>query len=210
MKKKSVFFASRAGSASVLQDRRATGRLSVARVTTLLVALALVLASCSWPWSGASQTDEPAQPEIIVDFRTLPYEVLRTPEGTVAHEVAIVAQDAEEMARQWQLFRFPDEPPDVDFDTQVVLFAGFTESSTCPYRHDDVVIDAAERRVSFIAERAYEVGAACTADGRPRTLGLTIDRSLLPEGVFQVEPPLYDERGGPPPNVTVDPVATSP
>lgn len=170
----------RAGSAAVV-NRRAFRRLSVARVPVLLVAVALVLLGCDEPAPrrSAPQTPEPAEAEVVVDEATLPVDE--------AYEFAAVAPEPEELTRQWRRFRLTGDPPDVDFDTQVVIFVGFGESGSCPYEHGGVEIDAVEKRVSFID--GADGAAACTDDYNPRTLGLTIDRTLLPDGVFQVQPP---------------------
>ena len=162
-----------------------------------LVAVALVLLGCGEPEprGNAPQTPEPAEAEVVADEATLPIEE--------AYEFAAVAPEPEELARQWRRFRLTGDHPDVDFDTQVVIFVGFGESGSCPYEHGGVEIDAAEKRVSFID--GADGATACTDDYNPRTLGLTMDRNSLPDGVFQVQPP-----NGAAVSVAAEPVETPP
>jgi hypothetical protein len=152
-------------------------------VPTFLLLLSLGLVGCGEPSSGRTAPQptslEPADAQVVVDEPTLPAEE--------AYEFTALAPNASELARQWRRFRLSGHPVEVDFDTHVVLLVGFGESGSCPYRYGGVEID---RAAGLVALMDRNQGArVCTQDYNARTIGLTIDRSLLPDGVFQVEPP---------------------
>lgn len=80
----------------------------------------------------------------------------------------------------WHRFRLAGQPPDVDLDRSSLLFAGFGESGTCPARFDGIEVEGDEVRLLM----GSEGGPLCTADYRPRTFVVAVDRDTLPSGAF--------------------------
>lgn len=118
-------------------------------------------------------------PEVLIDQPHIP--------SDDAFEFAAIAPDPDELTRQWERFRLEGAPPTIDFLNNVMLFVGFGESGSCPYRYDGLLWEPDKRRLTFI--NGFDYPADCTSDYNARTLGVAVNRNNLPTGVFGVRPP---------------------
>lgn len=80
----------------------------------------------------------------------------------------------------WASFRLDGEPPSVD--GQAVVLAATGESSSCPSRLTDAVVNGDTLRLSIVDEPAIASppdNYGCTADFNPITFVLRADRGLV-------------------------------
>ena len=104
---------------------------------------------------------------------------------TEADEHIGVATTIDQRDAQWARFRLTGSAPSVDFADRVVLFIGFGESGSCPYVFDGIEVDDQTLRL-LDAQAQVE----CTDDYNGRTVVLSIDHEVLPDGFITVDMPV--------------------
>jgi hypothetical protein len=113
-----------------------------------------------------------------------------------------VATDAEQYAELWSLSALEGSAPDVDFETEIVVWFGAVYGSSCPIRLDDVVIDT--DRTLLYGDFVFPGNpAVCTSDARPHSYVVAIERSALPAGPFSIQLDGEDPPRGAPEERTV-------
>ncbi len=143
--------------------------------TFMLIALVLATFGCAAASSGGVG--------VLADQKTGPANLTRP--------VVSIAGDARTLEDDWARYRLDGEPPVVEYGEQAVLVASFGESSSCPYEHGGVDIDADEGTVEFVdAARGRRV---CTDDFVPRTLVVAVYLDQLPQSPMRVTPPRADD-----------------
>lgn len=118
--------------------------------------------------------DVMAEVEVIADSPNVPDEPAR--------QWYAIAADTSALTEQWRRFRLESSPPALDSNRQVALFAGFGESSTCPFVYAGTQVNVGESTVQFI--NASNRPEGCTDDFVTRTIVVVLDRTLLPSGPF--------------------------
>ncbi len=98
----------------------------------------------------------------------------------------------------WTEIGLEDERPNVDFESEVVIWFGAVYGSSCPnLRLDDVVVD--RERALVHAEIVLAAGPmACTADANPRAYLVAVERRALPAGPFAIQLDADGPPGGAP------------
>ena len=97
-----------------------------------------------------------------------------------------VATTSEQYDALWDESGITGEPPDVDFEHEVVIWFGAAVSGSCPIRMEDVVVDEPRSLVhgEFVMPGVHQ---ACTSDANPEAYVVAIRRDRLPEGGFAVQ-----------------------
>jgi hypothetical protein len=109
-----------------------------------------------------------------------------------------IAFDAASYERLWREIGLTGDQPDVDFETEVVIWFGAVYGSSCPdLRLDDVVVDRAR---ALVHAEIVLIGApmACTLDANPRAYSVAVERTRLPEGPFAIQLGAQDPPSGVP------------
>ncbi len=75
----------------------------------------------------------------------------------------------------WKEFQLEGSIPEIDFETNDVLFVGMTESNSCPYILDSLKTNIEKSQISITFEPLDDV---CTADLSPRNFVIAIDKKL--------------------------------
>lgn len=97
-----------------------------------------------------------------------------------------IAADEASLAAMWSAIRLAGSAPDIDFDTEVVIWFGAVHGSSCPrLRLDDVVVDQG-RSIVYPVITYLDVGA-CTADAIGHAYVVAFERSGLPHGPFTIQ-----------------------
>lgn len=149
----------------------------VMRVLLLFVVLACVLWACGEaPGQDGDSAALEGPATVIADEPTLP--------DAEADEYVGVAITVEQRDAQWPRFGLTGSALSVDFSDRVLLFVGFGESSSCPYIFDGIEVEGQVLRLLNAAE--YQ---ECTDDYNGRTLVVSIDREVLPDGFITVDMP---------------------
>ena len=140
----------------------------------LMSAIAM-MAGCT---SNKSATEESASEmaQLVASEKTLPsnFESLSNqsaPKGIQAELVK--TKDVYEDS--WKEFQLEGSVPEVDFETNDVLFVGMTESSSCPYILDSLKPDIEASQLVITFDPLDDV---CTADLSPRNFVIAIDKKL--------------------------------
>jgi hypothetical protein len=124
------------------------------------------------------------------------YELLITdktyPEEEIGEEILELAENEDEFQELWDWFQLEgdDDHPAVDWDSQVVLFAGTGESSGCPLILEDVTFDEEERFIAVAATRDVPEDTMCTMDWTPRVFVIALDTEMLGDGELRAG--IYD------------------
>lgn len=113
-----------------------------------------------------------------------------------------VATNAEQYAVLWDLSGVTDEQPEVDFDTEIVIWFGAVYGSGCEIRMDDVVVDL-ERSIVHADFVIPGNPGACNEDANPETYLVAVERTALPVGPFAVQLSSQDPPAGVPEERTV-------
>lgn len=98
-----------------------------------------------------------------------------------------IAADLRSYRALWRSIGILEDPPSVDFETEVVIWLGAVYGSSCPdIRLDDIVIDLPRRLVhgEIVLPSVYN---ACTADANPRAFVVAVERSALPPAPFAIQ-----------------------
>ena len=104
-----------------------------------------------------------------------------------------IATDQAQLAELWLTVGLDSEIPEVDFETEIVIWFGAVFGSSCPdIRLDDVVVvgDLVHAEI-VLATPAL----ACTDDAVPHAYLVAVDRSKLPKGPFRIQLGADDPRG---------------
>lgn len=124
------------------------------------------------------------------------YELLITeksyPEERTDEQVLELAESDETYEALWSEFQLDDvdDAPDVNWDNQVVLFAGTGESSGCPLIIDSIVFDEEQRFISIATIRDIPEDTMCTMDWTPRVFVIALDSETLGDGELRAA--IYD------------------
>ncbi|MGB3733696.1 MAG: hypothetical protein WA964_01975 [Ilumatobacter sp.] len=97
-----------------------------------------------------------------------------------------VATHAEQYAALWNFVGVTAEQPEIDFDTEIVIWFGAIYGSGCEIRMDDVVFDL-ERSIvhgDFVTPGNPGV---CNEDANPEAYLVAVERTALPVGPFSVQ-----------------------
>jgi hypothetical protein len=108
-----------------------------------------------------------------------------------------VATTTEQYEQLWLEAGLTGEAPDVDFETEIVVWFGAVYGSGCPIRLDDVVINTTSRVVhgDFVLPGNPTV---CNQDANPEAYVVALLRSRLPEAPFAVQLDADDPPAGAP------------
>lgn len=98
-----------------------------------------------------------------------------------------IATDDVSYAELWRLVGRPDEPPAVDFQTEVVVWFGAVYGSSCPnLRLDDVIVDQ-QRAIVYAEIVNLDATMGCTDDANPYAYVVAVERARLPSGPFAIQ-----------------------
>jgi hypothetical protein len=94
-----------------------------------------------------------------------------------------LAEDQETFDERWDWAGLTDDDlPDVDWDSQVVIFAGTGESGSCPLVITEIDFDDDERLITIGLERDVPRDTMCTMDWTPRVFVVALDAAELGDG----------------------------
>lgn len=112
-----------------------------------------------------------------------------------------IATDPESLESLWQRIGLQAPLPDVDFETEIVVWFGAVYGSGCPdIRLEDVVVDSALVYADIVLPNPP---AACTADANPHAYVVALKRDRLPQGPFAIQLDSNDPPPGAPEERTV-------
>lgn len=113
-----------------------------------------------------------------------------------------VATTEDQYAALWEESGVTAERPEVDLESEIVIWFGAVFGSGCPIRLDDVVVDA---EAALVHGDIVIPGnpQACNDDANPRAFIVALARDRLPEGPFRVQLDADDPPGGAPEERTV-------
>jgi hypothetical protein len=97
-----------------------------------------------------------------------------------------VATTDEQLAALWVEAGLAGEAPDVDWESEVVVWFGAVWGSGCPVRLDDVVVDGARVHGEIVVPGSGP-DSACNGDANPHAFVVAVDRDRLPAGPFVVQ-----------------------
>lgn len=140
-----------------------------------MMSVVFVMAGCTSDKSNMEET-ESKKAQLVTSEKTLPsnFESISNqsvPKGIQAELVK--TQDVYEDS--WKEFQLEGSIPEVDFETNDVLFVGMTESSSCPFILDSLKTNMEESQLAITFEPLDDV---CTADLSPRNFVIAIDKKL--------------------------------
>ncbi|VDG96971.1 Uncharacterised protein [Lysinibacillus sphaericus] len=140
-----------------------------------IMGVVFIMAGCTSDKSNNGETESEVA-QLVASEKTLPsnFESLSNqsePKGIQAELVK--TQDVYEDS--WKEFQLEGTIPEIDFETNDVLFVGLTESSSCPYILDSLKINIEESQLVITFEPLDDV---CTADLSPRNFIIAIDKKL--------------------------------
>ena len=95
-----------------------------------------------------------------------------------------VIDNANDYATGWARSSRSAPPPDVSFDTEVVVYLGMAGSSSCPETFQHLVVDEEAAHVFGEWDGGQFVGKDCTADLHGQGIVLAVSRDALPAGQF--------------------------
>lgn len=97
-----------------------------------------------------------------------------------------IAADPDALEVLWAEAGLAAAVPEVDFQTEVVVWFGAVHGSSCPrLRLDDVVVDR-QQALLYAEITSFELGG-CTADAIGHAYIVAIERSKLPNGRFTIQ-----------------------
>jgi hypothetical protein len=141
---------------------------------------------------------DPAPPEQDADAGEVAWRVVvdePTRPDEPGHAFADIVTDRSDLGPVWARFGLQATFVDAYLERELLLVAGFGESSSCPRRA--LALDVADDTVTLglgtqVGDTVVPPGGpwpedgACTADDRARTLVLAVERSGFPEGAFDL------------------------
>ncbi len=96
-----------------------------------------------------------------------------------------IATDRASLEALWTQVGLDGRLPDVNFESEIVIWFGAVFSGSCPdIRLDDVVVNGDVVHASIVLPNPP---VACTSDANPRAYIVAIERTLLPPGPFMVQ-----------------------
>lgn len=112
-----------------------------------------------------------------------------------------LATDADSLGALWEMIGLQAPLPDVDFETEIVVWFGAVYWSSCPdIRLDDVVIAGDLVHAVIVLPNPP---AACTDDANPHAYVVALERDRLPPGPFAIQLDSNDPPPGVPEERTV-------
>lgn len=90
-------------------------------------------------------------------------------------DLMVTAEDEAALSQQWENFRFPGSPPDVDMDENYVLFLKTGENS-CEKEVEEIVTEDNSLRIDVDQE-----DRDCDDLYRPRSIAVEVERELAEE-----------------------------
>lgn len=127
---------------------------------------------------------------------------LLTVEQTGPSRSTGVATDAEQYAALWNFTGVTAEQPEIDFDTEIVIWFGAVYGSGCEIRMDDVVFDLEQSIVHGDFVTPGNPGV-CNEDANPEAYLVAVERTALPVGPFSVQLSSQDPQNEAPDERTV-------
>jgi hypothetical protein len=112
-----------------------------------------------------------------------------------------IATDPASLQALWDRIGLQTPQPDVDFETEIVVWFGAVYGSSCPdIRLDDVVVDGALVYAVIVLPNPP---VACTDDANPHAYVVAMERDRLPQGPFAIQLDSNDPPPGAPEERTV-------
>lgn len=112
-----------------------------------------------------------------------------------------IATDPESLRTLWSAIGLDGPVPEVDFQSEVVIWFGAVYGSSCPeLRLDDVVVEGSMVYAQIVLTRPH---IACTDDANPRAYVVAVQRSILPKGPFAIQLSRQDPPAGAPEERTI-------
>lgn len=96
-----------------------------------------------------------------------------------------IATDRGGLETMWRTIGLEAEIPDVDFETEVVIWFGAVYGSSCPDLRLDEVVVSDDLVYAEIVMTTPAV--ACTEDANPHAYVVAVERSILPVGPFTIQ-----------------------
>lgn len=127
----------------------------------------------------------PEQPD-MADWAELLISEKAYPESVFDDPLFELVDDKRKFEETWTRFQIDGDPLAIDWDTQVVLFAGTGESSGCPLLLNEVAFEV-EHRTIVIDSSTEDPDAMCTADWTPRVFVIAMDRDHLGDGELKAQ-----------------------
>jgi hypothetical protein len=169
------------------------------RPTLIAVAvMAAVISACGLGDSGATATSgDPGEPTTTTpvlpaptigpESSLIPHRTLVDESGVGAVYITDLVDTNQELDYLWNWLDLAGTPPDVDFDSHVVLYFGLAESGSCPYVDVTGIVYAEPYLRVYPAMRdSVEEGTPCTADANPHAVVVSVRRDDLPTGEFHL------------------------
>ena len=114
-----------------------------------------------------------------------------------------IATDRDSYLALWSSIGLVDDPPEVDFQSDVVIWFGAVFGSSCPgLRLDGVVVDV-DAALVYGEIVLPDPPAGCTADANPHAFLVAVERQVLPVGPFIIQLDADGPPGGAPEERTV-------
>jgi hypothetical protein len=112
-----------------------------------------------------------------------------------------IASDAGSLSELWTRIGLDAPVPEVDFESEVVIWFGAVYGSSCPdIRLDDVVVDGTIVHAVIVMPNPP---VACTDDANPHAYVVALERAKLPAGPFVIQLGPDDPPAGVPEERTV-------
>lgn len=118
-----------------------------------------------------------------------------------AYRTAVATTD-EQLAALWAESGLGGAAPDVDWQTEIVVWFGAVYGSSCPVRLDGIVVEGATLHGQIVIPGSGP-DSACTDDANPHSFVVAVERTLLPAGPFVVQLDADDPPPGAPEERTV-------
>lgn len=139
----------------------------------LVVAMTMFVMGIALIGCGTSNVNAVSS-KLIASEKTGPLDFFELAEqGVLAYKIS----NQEEYITQWQNFRLKEDPIDIDWNNQTVIFLGLIESGTCPFQFENVELKNDKTEIIF--QFKEETANACTDDATPRTIVIVMDSNEL-------------------------------
>jgi hypothetical protein len=160
------------------------------RPVALAAILVLGLAACASPSipgpAGSTTSEAVFVPEGDQPTDGAGWRLLGHAEGAgEAYRTAVATTD-EQLVAVWAESGLGGAAPDVDWQTEVVVWFGAVYGSSCPVRLDGVVVDGTTLRGEIVVPGSGP-DTACTSDANPHSFVVAVERTVLPTGPFVVQ-----------------------
>jgi len=161
------------------------GELHMKKIVLYLSVFLLVLTGCGNVVDPVGEIDQAEVQqsdgvEIVASEKSLPdafHELsFQREEVPLFNYLARMVDNQAAFEEEWKLFNMSSEMPVVDFNMNKVIFIGLTESGSCPYLNEDIVIEWDNEEMMM---RLLESSEICTADASPRTVVIEVTKDRL-------------------------------